>query len=482
MLLCVGGMVIVGSSVSISQLIVDYPHLTGQAARYTLAAAALFAIARAFPRFLAGEAPPGSRPNRREWVILTVLAATGLAAFNACVLIALPHADPAVVGTFIGAAPLGLALLGPLWRGHRPSTRLVVAAGTVVLGTALVQGSGRADLVGVLASVGALGGEIAFSLLAAAVLPRLGPVRVSAYSCALAVPLLLAAAVPAGEFTRLRPPTMIEAATIGYLAAMMTVIAFLSWFTGLRRLGVARAGVLVGVMPVATLATAAVQAGTLPHPGQTGGVLVVGLGLTLGLKERAPSYRYSRRTRSFRRQPERAECGGESGRGGEVAEIVPSLTQVELAPGPSKVDGDGLPGVPPGEPPDQRYGVVEGAGHGGLRNRDGSMRIGGYGAGDREVEIVEAVPDGRLRSAPGGRVGGGHRCLRRDDGDVPALAMDEPGVVVVGAVVGHGHGDGQVQAEDQPDHIGHRRYVESGRGQQQPATGLAGTGPGDVPG
>ena len=54
-LLCVGGMVIVGSSVSLSQLILDYPALTGQAARYALAAAALFAIAHRFPRLGAGD-------------------------------------------------------------------------------------------------------------------------------------------------------------------------------------------------------------------------------------------------------------------------------------------------------------------------------------------------------------------------------------------------------------------------------------------
>jgi drug/metabolite transporter (DMT)-like permease len=316
-LLCIGGMAIVGSSVSISQLILDYPALTGQAARYALAAAALFAIARRFPRLGAAGTPtvpdlasstptspdagtatrsapatgadpltsPG-RPTARELGILTALAATGLAAFNACILIALPHADPAIVGTVIGAAPLGLALLGPLLRGGRPATRLVAAAGMVVAGTALVQGSGRVDSIGILASLGALGGEIAFSLLAAAVLPRLGPVRVAAYSCALAVPLLLVAALPAGELSRWRLPTPVEAATLGYLAALMTVVAFLAWFTGLRRLGVERAGMIVGVMPLATLVTAAIQAGRPPDPGQSAGVLVVAVGLAVGLTSR----------------------------------------------------------------------------------------------------------------------------------------------------------------------------------------------------
>ncbi|RKR90226.1 drug/metabolite transporter (DMT)-like permease [Micromonospora pisi] len=309
-LLCVTGMVIVGSSVSISQLILDYPALTGQAARYALAAVVLFAIARRWPRFGLESAPStgtptrrpadrapgptGGWPTRREWLILTVLAAIGLAAFNAFILIALPHAEPALVGTFIGAAPLGLALLGPLLRGGRPTVRLIGAAGVVVAGTALVQGTGRADAIGVLASLGALAGEIAFSLLAAAVLPRLGPVRVAAYSCALAVPLLLVAALVGGEPARWRAPTGVETATYAYLAALMTVVAFVAWFTGLRRLGVERAGILVGVMPVATLVTAAVQAGRPPTLGSSLGVLVVVLGLTLGLSARPHGERPAR--------------------------------------------------------------------------------------------------------------------------------------------------------------------------------------------
>ncbi|MDG4789792.1 DMT family transporter [Micromonospora sp. WMMD1102] len=282
-LLCVSGMVLVGSSVSISQLVLDYPHLTGQAARYALAAAVLFGLLRRFPGLLAGGTPPPGRPNRRELVVLTTLALTGMAGFNACILVALPHADPAVVGTFIGAAPLGLALLGPLTAGRRPALRLVGAAGIVVAGTVLVQGSGRADAVGIVASLGAFGGEIAFSLLAAVVLPRLGPVRVAAYSCGLAVPLLLVAAVLAGEPARWRLPTQAETAAFGYLAAMMTVVAFLAWFTGLRALGVDRAGVLVGLMPIATLLTAAVQAGRPPDLGQSAGVLVAAAGIAVGM-------------------------------------------------------------------------------------------------------------------------------------------------------------------------------------------------------
>jgi drug/metabolite transporter (DMT)-like permease len=279
--LCVLGMILVGSSVSVSQLLLDYPLLTGQGIRYSAAAVMLFAIARLFPSFGAGSSP--TPPNRRELAVLTTLAATGMAAFNACIMIGLRHADPAVVGTVIGAAPLGLALLGPLLRGTRPTVRLVAAAAVVVGGTALVQGTGQADLIGLAAAAGALVGEVAFTLLAAAVLPRLGAVRVAAWSSALAAPLLIVGGLVAGEASRLRLPTSSELGALAYLAVLMTVVAFVVWFAGLQRLGVERAGMIVGVMPIATLATAAIMAGALPGAGPTLGVLTVAGGLALGL-------------------------------------------------------------------------------------------------------------------------------------------------------------------------------------------------------
>jgi len=213
--------------------------------------------------------------------LLVALGAIGLAAFNAFVLIGLRHAEPAVIGTAIGAAPLILALLGPLLAGRRPATRLAAASAVVVAGTALVEGLGRTDAIGLAAALGALACEAAFSMLAAPLLPGLGAVRVSAYSCLLAVPLLVIGAVAAGELATLRLPTAVEAAGLAYLAVFVTVVAFLSWFLGMQQLGVERAGVLVGVLPLATLAVSSIMDGQLPGPGAATGVLVVVAGLAI---------------------------------------------------------------------------------------------------------------------------------------------------------------------------------------------------------
>ncbi len=269
---------LLGSSFAVTQLFLGYPTLTGQAARYAVAAGILAILTR--------RRPTGRPAARRDLLRLGALAATGLVAFNVCVLAALRQADPAVLGTVIGGTPLLLAILGPVLAGRRPSVRLAAAGATVVLGVALVQGGGHATPAGLGWACGALAGEVAFSLLAAPALGELGPVRVSAWACALAVPQLVVLCLVGGEWRRWRWPTPTEAGALLYIAVVLTVGAFILWFSGLDRLGVERAGMFAGLLPVASLVGAVVMDRTVPGPAQVAGVLVVAGGLLLGLGTR----------------------------------------------------------------------------------------------------------------------------------------------------------------------------------------------------
>lgn len=280
---CVLTCAILGSSFTVSRSLADFPVLTGQALRYTLAAAALACLA---------SRPFSSRPfssrlrlTGRELLRLLGVAATGLVGFNVLLMYALRHADPAAIGTIVGASPLLLALLGPLQERRRPSPRLALAATVVLGGAVLVEGGGRIDGPGLAAAVGVLGCEAAFSLLAAPLLPRLGAVRVSAWSTALAVPLLLAALPLGGERPRL--PDAREAGALAFLGLVLTVVAFVCWYTGVAHLGIERAGVFVGLVPVFALATVLVTDRVWPDPRQVAGVLAVAAGLAIGLA-RAP--------------------------------------------------------------------------------------------------------------------------------------------------------------------------------------------------
>jgi drug/metabolite transporter (DMT)-like permease len=291
-------MFLVGTLAAISSVINGYPLYGGQALRYSLAAVILLAVARARGLGLV-------RLTARETFLLLSLAATGLVLFNVCVIEATRLASPTLVGTVIGTVPVVLALAGPLLARSRPSARVVAGAVVVVAGATLTTGLGGGSLAGLAWSAGALACEACFSLLALPLLPKLGPIRVSAYTVALAVPLLLAVGVVADGGGVLRMPTPAEATALVYLGTIISAGAFLLWYGALPRLGADRAGLFAGLLPVGAIVTTVLLGLGAPTATELGGVALVIAGLVVGL---APGRLRPRPAPSPRVRP--AGCSG----------------------------------------------------------------------------------------------------------------------------------------------------------------------------
>jgi drug/metabolite transporter (DMT)-like permease len=293
-------MFFVGTLAGVSALIADYPLYGGQAVRYGVAAVALFAVARFLGLGLV-------RLTWREVLLLSALSTTGLVIFNVAMIESARAAGPTLAGTVLGTVPLALALAG----NRRPSPRLLVAATTVVAGATLATGLGSGNLTGLLWSLVALGCEVCFSLLAIPLLPKLGAIRVSAYSSALAVPLLLVAGLVSDGAGILRTPTTAEALGLAYLSLVITTVAFFLWYTGLPRLGPGRAGLFAGLIPVGAIATTVVLGLGTPSPADLGGAALVITGIAIGLtgrreKDPAPTPpRQEPRPEPPRREPRR---------------------------------------------------------------------------------------------------------------------------------------------------------------------------------
>ncbi|GLY73313.1 DMT family transporter [Actinoallomurus iriomotensis] len=273
-------MTTVGTLTAVSATVSRYPVYGGQAVRYAVAAVILLGVAR-----LRGPRPGPSA--RWEWPLLAALAATGLAGFNVCIVEGTHYTSPATIGTVVGSVPVVLAVAAPLMEGRRPAARIVAAAAVVTAGAALANGLGGGSLPGLLLALGALAGEVCFSLLALPLLPRLGAVRVSAYSAAAAVPMLLAAGLAVDGTSVLRVPTRGEVAGLGYLSLVVTAGAFIVWYDALGRIGADRAGLFAGLIPVSAVATTVVLGLRSPGMAELGGALLVGLGVIVGLRRSA---------------------------------------------------------------------------------------------------------------------------------------------------------------------------------------------------
>ncbi|MFJ5807794.1 DMT family transporter [Streptomyces sp. NBC_01426] len=273
----IAGMVLVGSSVSVSRALVDAPLFATQAVRYTAAALILCTLARA-------SRIPIARPRGREWLWLGGVAATGLVLFNVAVVRGVAHAEPAVIAVAVAAVPIVMGLVGPLLEGGRPSRRVVTAAPVVVAGAVLVEGTGRSDAAGVGWAALALGCEAGFTLLAVPVLGRLGAWGVSVHAVWMGALMSAGLAVlvehPA-ELVELGPS---QWAAVGHLAVMVTAVAFLLWYRTVAAVGSGRAGLLTGVAPIAAAGVGVATGGAVPGPAVWVGLAVVLAGLALGLR------------------------------------------------------------------------------------------------------------------------------------------------------------------------------------------------------
>jgi drug/metabolite transporter (DMT)-like permease len=252
---------IVGASFPVSEALVDYPYAAGQMIRYAAGALILTAL-------LKGRL---GKPTLKELGLLALVAAIGMAAFNLAVLGAVDHIGATNTGVIIGASPVLLALAGR-------TRRILIAAGIVVAGAALVNGAdSRIGALGLAIAIVGLGCEVGFTLLAAPLLPRLGPMRVAAWAAILAtleLAVLTRGSVPA--------PSTEETAAIAYLAVITTALAFVLWFGAVQQLGAARAGLLVGFMPIAAVTIDAALNGRTPSTADLAGTALVAAGIVFG--------------------------------------------------------------------------------------------------------------------------------------------------------------------------------------------------------
>lgn len=214
------------------------------------------------------------------------MAATGLVVFNIALVEGVRHSEPAVIAVAVACVPVILGIVGPLLQGARPSSRVLLAGAVVTAGCLLVEGTGRAEPLGLIWAGVALACEAGFTLLAVPVLKRQGAWGVSFHSVWLGAAMfaLLSPVVDGPTAVTLVDGTDLWVAV--YLAIAVTAAAFLLWYTAVDRLGAGRAGLLTGIAPVSAACCGAVVVGVLPGLWVWIGIAVVVGGLAFGLTAR----------------------------------------------------------------------------------------------------------------------------------------------------------------------------------------------------
>ncbi len=120
-------------------------------------------------------------------------------------------------------------------------------------------------------------------MFAVPILPRLGAIGVSTHACWIAALQLAVIAVIVDGSDAVRMPTVSEAFAIGYLAIVLTAVAFVLWYAAVQSVGPATAGLFAGLIPIVAAFTGIIPGLTTVTFNVLGGVAMVGAGIAIGL-------------------------------------------------------------------------------------------------------------------------------------------------------------------------------------------------------
>ncbi|MEO8486585.1 MAG: DMT family transporter [Betaproteobacteria bacterium] len=266
------------------------PQMSAPAAslwRYLVASVALVAFVlvyeRGFPRL-----------DRRQWLGVTLLGATGVAIYNLFFMAGMEKI-PASRGSLIVALNPAATLLGGVLFLGEPLTRTRILGVIIALaGVVLVLGHGNPlDLfrghvgAGEAQIFGAVLAWAAYTLIGKRVLADLSPLVATTCAALIGTAMLAVITALAGDLA-MPPPTLRVWLAFAFLGVFGTGVAFVWFYEGVKRLGPARTAVFVNLVPVFAIAFGVLLLGERVDASMIVGGLIVVAGVWLLNRPVAP--------------------------------------------------------------------------------------------------------------------------------------------------------------------------------------------------
>ncbi|MFC4615181.1 DMT family transporter [Cellulomonas algicola] len=240
------------------------------------------AVLRALPAGLVLLLVVRRLPRGSWWWRSLVLGTLSMGAFFALIYVAAQLLPSSVASTVMATSPVVMMLVAWALLAQKPRVLALAGAGLGVVGVAamLLTGGGEIRPLGVAASVAAMLMSSVGFVLATRWADGVDVVSSTAWQL-VAGGLVL---VPFAVAVEGAPPALDGRAILGfaYVSLVATAVAYLAWFSGLRRLPAGTVG-LVGLLnPVAGVLVGVLVAGEHLGPLQVIGIVVVLAGVVLG--------------------------------------------------------------------------------------------------------------------------------------------------------------------------------------------------------
>ena len=238
------------------------------------------AVLRALPAGLLLLAVSRRLPHGVWWWRAALLGVLNTGGFFVLVYAVAQRLPSGIAATVMAVSPLAMMGFGWLLLGRRPRAVAIAGglAGAAGVAVMLFGGAG-VDPLGVLAALAAM----ILSAIGYVLATRWSDVDVLASTAwqLVAGGLLV---LPAALIVEGPPPALDGPALAGfaYVSLVATAVAFLAWFSGLRRLGPSTAGLIGLLNPLTGVVLGAVVAGETLTPRQLIGLAIVLVGIAVG--------------------------------------------------------------------------------------------------------------------------------------------------------------------------------------------------------
>lgn len=232
-------------------------------------------------------------PPPRLWLPLFLLGLTGVYAYNVFFFHGLQHISAGRASLIVAGTPLMITLLAAVFLGERltlvkgSGVLLSLAGAVVVIGngqpaTLFSGGFGRGEQ----ALLGCVLSWSAYSLIGRQVLRTLPPLTSVCYASLIGTLLLAIPAVGTGIFTRLAAISPLSWLSLAYLGLGGTALAFSLYSMAIKKIGAARAGIFINLVPVFSLLLAWLLLHETIKPAVLAGGVLVLAGVSLANSQR----------------------------------------------------------------------------------------------------------------------------------------------------------------------------------------------------
>lgn len=198
--------------------------------------------------------------DKKGWIGVSLLGATGVFAYNACFFTGLQTVPAGRAAVIVASNPIFITLLAAFFFKEKLTKRKCI--GIILSVSGAITAISKADPValfthglsmGDIAIMGGVASWVSYSLLGKRMMNSLSPHAAITYSCLTGTIMLLPFALYEGMASEFSGYTMTHLLCVVYLGVLGTVIGFTWFYEAINTIGASRSSVFINFVPVTAI-------------------------------------------------------------------------------------------------------------------------------------------------------------------------------------------------------------------------------------